>query len=95
MGSLFAFLAAAVGPLAVRALVAVGFASVSFAGVTAAYAGLQTYAVGAWAALPAAVIQLAGICGVPMGLGIILGAGAARVGLWVAANGLKLVFKGV
>lgn len=90
---MWAFLASAVGPLAIRALVAIGFASVSFAGVTTAFNGLQTYAQTSWAALPAGVLQLASLCGVPTALGMVFGAMAARIGLWAAANGSKLIFK--
>lgn len=90
---MWAFLAAAVGPLAIRALVAIGFAAVSFAGVTTAFTALTTYAQSQWSALPAGVLQLAGLAGVPGGIGLIFGAMAARIALWMAANGSKLVFK--
>lgn len=91
---MWAFLSAAVGPLAVRVLVALGFAAVSFAGVTTAFQGLTTYAQGAWSSLPASVLQLATLCGVHQGLGMIFGSMAARVGLWASASATKLVFKG-
>jgi Protein of unknown function (DUF2523) len=94
MPTLFAFLASAVGPLAMRVLVAVGFASVSFAGVSVAADGLLSYAQSSWAGLPAAVLQLASLCGMPTALGIVFGSFSARVGLWAAANGTKLIFKG-
>lgn len=91
---MWAFLVAAVGPLAIRALVAIGFAAVSFAGVTTAFQGLTSYAQTQWAGLPAAVLQLATLFAVPQALGIIFGAMAARIGIWAAANGSKLIFKG-
>ncbi|NBW79617.1 MAG: DUF2523 domain-containing protein [Betaproteobacteria bacterium] len=91
---MWAFLSSAIGPLAIRALVAIGFASVSFAGVTAAFGGLQSYAQSSWAALPVSVLQLATLCGVPQALGMVFGAMSARIGLWAAANGSKLIFKG-
>jgi len=90
---MWAFLSAAIGPLAIRALVAIGFAAVSFAGVTTAWAALQSYAQAQWSALPSAVIQLSSLAGVPGALGLIFGAGAARLALWAAANGSKLIFK--
>jgi hypothetical protein len=92
--SLFSFLLAAIGPLAIRALVAVGFAAVSFAGVTTAFNGLVTYAQGQWSGLPVAVLQLASLFSVPQALGMVFGAMAARIGIWAAANGTKLIFKG-
>lgn len=90
---MWAFLSAAVGPLAIRALVAIGFAAVSFAGVTAAFDALVSHAQAQWASLPAGVLQLAGLAGVPGAIGLIFGAMAARIALWAAANGSKLVFK--
>jgi len=95
MSTLFSFLAAAVGPLAIRILMAIGFASVSFAGVTAAFTALISSAQSSWSALPLAVLQLASICGIPSCLGLIFGAGMARITLWAVANGTKLIFKGV
>lgn len=91
---MWAFLAAAVGPLAIRVLVALGFASVSFAGATAALGQLTSYAQQQWAGLPADMLALASICQVHTGLGIIFGAFTARIGIWAAANGSKLIFKG-
>lgn len=93
--NLYSFLASAIGPLAVRALVALGFASVSFAGVTVAFDALVTHAQTQWSSLPAAVIQLASLAGIPSALGLIFGAGLARITLWSVANGSKLIFKGV
>lgn len=91
---MWAFLAAAVGPLAVRALVAIGFASVSFAGVSTAFAGLVTYAQSAWGGLPADVLMLASLAQVPAALGLIFGAMTARLGIWASINATKLIFKG-
>lgn len=90
---MWTFLVAAVGPLAIRALITIGFVAVSFAGVTTAYAALITSVQGSWSALPVAVLQLASIAGVPAGLGIVFGAMAARIALWVTASGSKLIFK--
>lgn len=92
--NLYSFLAASIGPLAVRALVALGFASVSFAGVTAAFNALVLHAQSQWSALPLAVVQLASLAGIPSCLGLIFGAGLARITLWSVANGTKLIFKG-
>lgn len=88
------FLSAAIGPLAIRALVAVGFASVSFAGVTAAFSGLQSYAQTAWSGLPADVLALASLAQVPAALGLVFGAMSARLGIWASINATKLIFKG-
>ena len=94
MGTVAAFIFANIGAWAVKALIGVGFAAVSFAGVTAAFAGLISYAQSSWSSLPADVLQLATIAGVPEGLGLIFGAGSARLAIWAAANGTRLIFKG-
>ena len=95
MGTIAAFVLANIGPWAIKALIALGFAGVSFAGVTTAFTGLISYAQTSWSSLPADVLALASIAGVPQGLGIIFGAASARIGLWAAANGTKLIFKGI
>lgn len=91
---MWAFLASAVGPLAIRALVAVGFTTVTFAGVTAAFQGLNSYAQTSWGSLPVAVLQLASLARVPEALGLVFGAMAFRLAVWTASNGVKMVFKG-
>lgn len=91
---MWAFLAAAVGPLAIRALVAIGFAAISFTGVQTAFGALTSYAQQYWAALPAAVLQLAALCGVHTALGLIFGAMVGRLAVWTVMNGSKLLFRG-
>lgn len=83
-----------VGPLAIQILLSVGFAGISFAGVTTAFNALVSYSQSAWGGLPLAVLQLASLAGVPIGLGLIFGAGVARLAIWATANGTKLIFKG-
>jgi len=92
--NLWTFLFGAVGPLAIRVLTAVGFSAVSFAGVTTAFQGLVSYAQSSWSALPAAVLGLASLAGVPIALGLVFGAASARIALWMAANATRLIFKG-
>ena len=88
------FLAAAVGPLAIRALVAVGFTAVSFTGVQTAFGALSSYAQQYWSGLPVAVIQIATLCGVHIALGLIFGAMIGRLAVWTVMNGAKLLFRG-
>jgi hypothetical protein len=90
---MWAFLSAAVGPLAIRALVAIGFSAVSFAGVSSGFAALVSYSQTQWSAMPTAVLQLATLAGVPAGIGLVIGAMTARIALWMAANATKLIFK--
>jgi len=94
MGGLANWILSNVGAWGLQALLAIGFAGVSFAGVNTAFQGLVTYAQSAWSSLPVAVLQLASLAGVPIGLGLIFGAGAARITLWLAGNATKLIYKG-
>lgn len=91
---MWAFLAAAIGPLAIRALVAIGFGVVSFAGVQVAMNALTGYAQTYWAGLPGAVLQLSTLCGFPTALGLVFGAMAGRLAVWGYINGSRLLFKG-
>jgi hypothetical protein len=91
---MWVFLAAAVGPLAIRALVAIGFGVVSFAGVQTAFSALTSYAQQYWAAMPADVLALVGLCGFPTAIGLVFGAMVGRIALWSVANGSKLLFRG-
>jgi Protein of unknown function (DUF2523) len=92
--SLFAFLSAAIGPLVIRALLAVGFTSVTFAGVLAVVNQLVSSAQTSWSSLPLGVLQIASLCGVPEALGIVTAAFVARATLWVAASSSRLIFTG-
>lgn len=92
--SLFSFLAAAVGPLAVRVLTALGVSVITFTGVTAAVEGLVSAVQSGWGGMPAAMAGLVGVSGAPEALGLVLGAVNARVALWVAASASKWAIKG-
>ncbi len=95
MQTLFTFLASAVGPLAIRVLIALGFSAVTFTGVTSAFGALVSYAQSSWSSMPVAVLQLASLAGVPGAIGLVFGAMLARLALWSVVNGSKLIFKGV
>lgn len=92
--TLGAFLAASIGPLVIRALLAVGFTAVTFTGVQAAVNGLIASAQANWSAAPAGVIQFASLAGVPEGLGVICAAIVARLTLWLGVSATRLVFTG-
>lgn len=83
-----------VAPVVVRAVAALGFTAVTFAGVTAATNGLITMAQTNWSSMPVAVLQLASLSGIPESLGLIAGAFVARLVVWSAINGTKFVLKG-
>jgi hypothetical protein len=84
---------AAIGPLVIKALIAIGIGTVTFTGVTVALDSLINMAVTNWAGVMAAVVQLASLAGVPECMGIICGAMSARVAIWVAASATKFVLK--
>ena len=86
-----AFLLALIGPLVIKALIALAIGTVTFTGVTVALSGLITMATSNWSSVFPAVLQLASLAGVPEALGIICGAMTARVALWVAASATKFV----
>ena len=91
--NIFAWLMTALGPLVVRAVVALGFTAVTFVGVTAIMEQLLKMAQDYWAALPLSVLQLATLCGIPQCLGMIFGAYMARVAMWAATGAARYVLK--
>ena len=93
MGSLFAFLASAVGPLVIKALLAIGVGTITFTGVTVALQGLIDIAVNNWAGVTPDILQLASIAGIPQAIGIICGAFVARTSMWVAVSATRWVTK--
>lgn len=91
--NVFAWLLAAIGPLVIRAIVALGFSVVTYAGVMVLLNQLISSAQSSWASLPASVIQLCTLAGIPQALGILVGAYAARIGVWASMNASKFVLK--
>ena len=86
-----AWLLSMVAPLVIRAIVALGFTAVSFAGVTVAANALLVIAQNNWAALPLSVLQIAHLTGLDICLGMIAGAYMARLAVWAAINATKYV----
>lgn len=93
MSTLFTFLMAAVGPMVLRALTMLGIGTLTFTGVTAALTGLISMAQSNWASVPADVLQLGAIAGIPECLGIIAGAFVARTGMWVALSATRWIVR--
>lgn len=81
------------GPIAFRVLLAIGFSTVTFTGVTVAIQSLIDTAVSNWANLPGDVLGLAGVAGIPQAIGIICGAVVARAGMWAAVSATRFVLK--
>lgn len=78
-----------VGPIAIRALVALGFSAVSFAAVNTMANALVNIATTNWASMPATVLALATLSGIPQVLGMIAAAYLGRVSIWAVQNGTK------
>lgn len=93
MTNLFAWLMAAVVPLAVRVLAALGFSAVTYTGVTTLVDQLVQLAQQNWASMPAAVLQLCALSGIPQVMGMIFGAYMARVAMWAAVGAARYVLK--
>ena len=79
MSSLWAFLIAAVWPLARKVLVMLGIGIITYAGLTTLLNSLINAAVQNWGQLTGAALQLSSLGGIPQMLGIIAGAMVARV----------------
>ena len=91
MPTIAAFLMSVVGPLFIKALIAIGVGTVTFTGVTAALDGLIQLAQTNWLGVSAVVLQLSGLAGIPEALGIITGAMSSRVAIWAAVSATKFV----
>lgn len=85
-----AFLASAVGPLAKKVLIALGFGVVSYGGLAVLYSSVQSQVVSSFGQLGGATLQIISLAGFPQAVGIILSALAARVAL-LAAKKLALL----
>lgn len=93
MSTIAVWLLAMVGPLVVRAIIGLGFTVLTFTGVNILITQLVASAQSSWAAMPAAVLQLAALSGIPEVLGMIFGALGAVLALKLAAGGSRYVVK--
>lgn len=89
----FGLLVVAAGPIAVRAVAALGFSALTFVGVSGIVSALVSTAQSNWAAMPAGVLQLASLSGIPTGLGMVFGAYAALFAIRAAAGFKKFILK--
>jgi hypothetical protein len=80
-------------PLALRVLAGVGFSIVTFTGVTEFWSGLLVIAQNNWSTLPVVVLQLASLSGIPQFLGMIAGAYATRMTIWIAVSATRFIVK--
>lgn len=94
MTQLAAWFIALVGPLVVRGIIALGFTAVTFTGVTALVNQLVSMAQNNWSSMPAAVLSLAALSGIPESLGMIMGAYMAVFAIQASMGMTKYVLKG-
>jgi hypothetical protein len=92
--SFWAFLVAAAGPLVLRVLIMLGFASVSYTGMMALIEGLIASAQSSWSSLPSAVLGLVSLAGLPTAVGLLFGAMVTRTTIWIGVKATRLVFGG-
>ena len=91
MPTLAAWLMTMITPVVGRVLFALGFSVVSYVGFDAMFAQIAQQAATAYGSLPGDVLGLAGLAGLPEGLGIIFGALATRVALISATSLTKRI----
>ena len=92
--TLWSFLLAAVGPLAMRVLSALGISVLTFVGVESVVDQLIAYVTGAWGGLPGDAALLLGLAGLGEGMGVVLGAITSRLAIWSAASASRWVVGG-
>lgn len=92
MGSgLLAAIAGLAGPILARVLLALGFSVVTLAGVVEVVSQLKGQVIGYLGAAPAAGLQIAGLAGVWVGLGMVLGSISFTVALWGFTKAVRIV----
>ena len=91
--SIATWLIALIGPLVVRGLIALSFTAITYTGITLIVNQLVASAQANWSALPAGVLALASMSGIPQGLGTCFGAYMALFALRTAAGFTKYVVK--
>ena len=88
-----AWLLAVCLPLVIRAVIGLGFTALTFTGISAIVDQLVGLAQSNWAAMPAGVLQLAALSGIPQVMGMIFGAYAARMAIYYATGLKRFVLK--
>lgn len=82
MNGLLAAIAGLASPILARVLIALGFSVVTLAGVQAAVNGLVSTLLSSLGNAPMAGLQIAGLAGVWVGLGYVLGSVTFTLSLW-------------
>lgn len=77
-------------PLVKKVLVALGIGVASYAALNALFAQVQAQVVASYGAMPATILQLLALGGMPTAIGIILSAMSARVAMLVVNRYAKI-----
>ncbi|MEQ1742407.1 MAG: DUF2523 domain-containing protein [Candidatus Nitrotoga sp.] len=84
------FLAAAVGPLAKKILLALGIGTITYTGLQAAFDAASAQVVANYGSMSGGSLAIADLAGVGQSIGIVLGALSARLAMIVLARFVKL-----
>jgi hypothetical protein len=85
MANLFAWILAAVWPLAKKVLVSLGIGIVTYTGLSVLAGQVQSQVVGLWGQVGGDMLSMAVLLGIPQAMGIVLGGITARIS-YVAAG---------
>lgn len=94
MGGFFAALAAVAAPITARILIALGFSVVTVTGVTVAVGALKSQLLAVLGTAPAPMLQLLGLAGAWIGLGLIFGAVTFCVAFWTLTKAQSIIGTG-
>jgi len=79
MANLFVWLLAAAWPIAKKVLVMLGVGWVTYEGLSLLGNQVVAEVLAVWGAMPASMLQMASLLGIPQSIGIVLGAMTARI----------------
>lgn len=83
---------ALIAPILVRAVGALGFSAVAYVGVEALIQSLIVAAQNNWGSIPASILQLASVGGLPEALGMVFGAYVSLFSGKFAITAYKMIF---
>lgn len=81
MANIFAWILAAVWPLAKKVLVSLGIGVLTYGGLSLIAQQVQNEVVGLWGQVSGDMLSMASLLGIPQSFGVLLGAIMARVAL--------------
>lgn len=91
MNTLLAGLATLAGPMVARVLMALGFAVVTIGGVAVGISTLKAEIIAGLGTAPVAALQIAGLAGAWIGIGLIFGAMSWCVAFWTLTKAQSII----